>query len=76
MGDKNGISNRELFKELMDVVKASSDAGEKYVEVLKGMDGRLSRIEDLLVSHMWRIIIALIVALLAAVGIKLAIPFL
>ncbi len=74
MGDGNGITNRELFKELVEQQKLGTEARLKTVEVLKGMDSRLEIITDRLDSHMWRLLIILILALLAVVGIKLALP--
>jgi len=70
----NGISNRELFQKLMDVVEKNHEAQKATVEALKKIEEQLGTIRSLLESRMWVLLIVLVTALLAAVGIKLAWP--
>ena len=70
----NNITNRELFQKLLDVVEKSHIAQSSTVQVLQALKSELEECRKLLQSKLWTLLIVLIAALCAAVGIKLAFP--
>lgn len=68
------ITTRELFQKLLDVVEGNHKVQEAHTAALVMVHKQLIAIEDLLSSRMWTLLIVLIGALCAAVGIKLAFP--
>jgi len=70
----NNITNRELFQKLLDVVSKNHDAQAATVQALQALNTEMGEIRKLLQNKLWTLLIVLIAALCAAVGIKLAFP--
>ena len=68
------LTNREIFQKLLDVVNANHKVQQETVTALSALKDRMDDLNKILQNKLWTLLLALIAALCAAVGIKLIFP--
>jgi len=68
------LTNKDIFLKLLDVVEKNHESQKASAKAMESLATEMAHIRELLKSKLWWLVGALLIALLAAVGIKAAIP--